>query len=183
MPHVCPWWLTYAIDNPLRKFLHDPESILSPYVSAGMTVLDLGCGMGFFSIAMARLVGGQGRVIAVDLQQQSLNVLAARARKAGVADRIRTRRAEPERLGLREPADFALAFAVLHEVPDRRAFLSEVASCLKPGGKFLLAEPKGHVTAEMFGEELAMAREAGLDVAERPQVRMSHAAVMVRRDE
>ncbi len=181
MPHVCPWWLTYAIDNPVRKYLHDPRAILSPYVSAGMTVLDLGCGMGIFSIAMARMVGDEGRVIAVDLQQRSLDVLAARARKAGVAHRILTRRAEPNRLGLREPADFALAFAVLHEVPDARGFLFEVASCLKPGGRFLLAEPKGHVTPQMFGEELAMAREAGLDVVERPQVRISHAAVMRRR--
>lgn len=181
MPHVCPWWLTYAIDNPLRKCLHDPQSILSPYVSAGMTVLDLGCGMGIFSIAMARLVGDEGRVIAVDLQQRSLDVLAARARKAGVAHRVRTRQAEPNCLGLRDPADFALAFAVLHEVPERRTFLSEVASYLKPGGKFLLVEPKGHVTPQMFGEELVMACEAGLDVVERPRVRISHAAVLVRR--
>ncbi len=181
MPHLCPWWLTYALDNPLRKYLHNPRALISPYVAAGMTALDLGCGMGIFSIAMARLVGDEGRVIAVDLQQQSLDVLLARARKAGVAHRIRTQRAEPNRLGLRDPADFALAFFVLHEAPDTRAFLSEVASCLKPGGRFLLVEPKGHVPEQAFRQELATAREVGFDVAEEPRIRISRAAVLLPR--
>jgi cyclopropane fatty-acyl-phospholipid synthase-like methyltransferase len=38
--------------------------MLGPYVKPGMTVLDVGCGMGFFSIGMARMVGDEGRVIA-----------------------------------------------------------------------------------------------------------------------
>jgi ubiquinone/menaquinone biosynthesis C-methylase UbiE len=181
VPHVCPWWLTYAIDNRLRKLLHDPHSILSPYVSRGMTTLDLGCGMGIFSIAMAQFVGDEGRVIAVDLQQLSLDVLMARARKAGVAHRIRTQRAEPERLGLREPADFALAFAMLHEVPNKRAFLSEVVSHLNPGARFLLVEPKQHVSVQAFRDELAVAQDLGLTLEGEPRIRVSRAAVLVRR--
>ena len=82
-PHVCPWWGGYFIDNRLRHLLHRPERILAPYVKAGMTVMDVGCGMGFFAIPAARLVGAEGRVIAVDLQQQMLDVLMRRAAKAG----------------------------------------------------------------------------------------------------
>ncbi len=58
-PHVCPWWGGYFIDNRFRRILHKPEKILDPYVRRGMTVLDFGCGMGFFSIAMARLATAQ----------------------------------------------------------------------------------------------------------------------------
>lgn len=82
MPHVCPWWGGYFIDNPLR-LLHNAEKILGPYVKPGMTVMDVGCGMGFFSIAMAQMVGDQGRVIAADLQEKMLDVLRRRAEKAG----------------------------------------------------------------------------------------------------
>ena len=94
MAHVCPWWGGYFIDNRLRHWLHDPERIVAPYVRPGMTVIDIGCGMGFFSIALARMVGPAGQVLAVDLQPQMLRTLERRARRAGVADRIRTRQAE-----------------------------------------------------------------------------------------
>ena len=50
--------------------------------------MDLGCGMGYFSIGMARLVGGKGKVIAVDLQQKMLDTMVKRASRSGVADRI-----------------------------------------------------------------------------------------------
>ena len=87
--NICPWWLAYAFDNPFRRFLHSPEKILGPYVAEGMTVLDVGCGMGFFSIGLAKLVGNKGCVIAVDVQQKMLNALEKRAEKAGVLNRIR----------------------------------------------------------------------------------------------
>ena len=110
MPHVCPWWGGYFLDNPVRRLLHRPEQILAPYVRPGMTVLDFGCGMGLFSLAAARLVGEQGKVIAVDLQPQMLAALGRRAAKAGLQDRIRFHRSEPDRIGLAEPCDLVLAF-------------------------------------------------------------------------
>jgi len=54
--HTCPWWGGYLIDNRLRRLLHNPERILAAYLQPGMTVMDFGCGMGFFSIAMAGMV-------------------------------------------------------------------------------------------------------------------------------
>ena len=115
--HVCPWWGGYFIDNPLRRLLHHPENTLVPHVQPGMTAMDFGCGMGLFSIAMAKLVGDGGRVIAVDLQQKMLDVLQKRAAKAGVADRITTHRCTAVSVGRSEPIDFALAFYSAHEVP------------------------------------------------------------------
>ena len=56
----------------IRRLLQNPRKILSPFIKEGMTVLDLGCGPGFFSLDMAHMVGSAGRAIAVDLQQGML---------------------------------------------------------------------------------------------------------------
>jgi len=104
--HVCPWWLGYLIDNPLRRLLHNPEKFVGPYVKPGMAVMDVGCGMGIFSIAMAKMVGAAGCSRPVDIQQKMLDTLRKRAEKAGVADRIRTHRCEPNRLDIEARVDF-----------------------------------------------------------------------------
>ncbi|QTA78393.1 SAM-dependent methyltransferase [Desulfonema limicola] len=88
---VCPIWIGYLLLNPIRKLYQNPEKILSPYVSEGMTVLDMGCAMGYFSIPLARLVGTDGKVICADIQEKMLKSLEKRAAKAGLSDRIETR--------------------------------------------------------------------------------------------
>ena len=88
---VCPAWLGYFLASPIRKLIHPPQTILTPYVREGMTVLDIGCGMGFFSIPLAQMVGAAGKVICVDMQEKMLKRLEKRAQKAGVSARIETR--------------------------------------------------------------------------------------------
>ena len=68
--HICPWWMGYLLANPLRRLLEEPEKLIGPFVKEGMTVVDYGCGMGFFTLPMARLVGPGGKVIAVDVQEK-----------------------------------------------------------------------------------------------------------------
>jgi ubiquinone/menaquinone biosynthesis C-methylase UbiE len=78
--YVCPWWCAwFSLSNPLRRLVHDPQVIVGPFVEPGMTVLDVGCGVGWFSIPMAQMVGEKGQVIAVDLQPQMLDMLRRRA--------------------------------------------------------------------------------------------------------
>lgn len=178
--HVCPWWGGYFIDNPLRHWLHNPEKILGPYVKPGMTVMDVGCGMGFCSIAMARMVGEDGKVIAVDLQQKMLDVLVERAKKAGVAERIETHRCEADNFGVDTAVDFVLAFMMVHEVPDARRLLEQVHACFKPGGKFFVAEPRSHVPAAQFNAMVKIAEEVGLTLSEQPHVRWCRAAVFAK---
>ena len=108
--HVCPWWLAYTFDHPLRLFFHNPAKMLSPYVDQGMTVLDVGCGMGFFSIGLARLVGDSGMVISADVQPKMLDTLQKRSKKAGLEHIIRTHPCEHGKLGVDRPVDFILAF-------------------------------------------------------------------------
>ena len=175
---VCPWWLAYTFDNRLRRLLYKPETVLNPYVKPGMTLLDLGCGMGFFSIAMASLVGDTGTVIAVDLQQQILDVMMNRASRANVAHRIRPYRCNDEDIGPHTSVDFALACYMLHEVPDRARFLRQVCATLKPKARFLIMEPKFHVTKRAFATSLAIATEAGLVQVDAPVISMSHTALL-----
>ena len=176
---VCPWRHAYLFDNPLRRLIHDPKKILEPFVSKGMTVLDIGCGMGFFSIGMAKLIGKEGRVISVDLQQEMLDVLKKRAAKAGVIDQIQTHRSMPNDLGVTTPVDFVLAFWMVHEVPDRVKFLRQVKSLLNVNGHFLVAEPKMHVPEKDFHETIELAKAEGWHYTRDIHIRLSRASILL----
>lgn len=176
--HVCPWWLAYSFDNPLRRLVHDPERVVSPYVTRGMTVFDAGCGMGFFSIALARLVGDEGAIIAMDVQQEMLDTVGARARRAGLSGRIRLHRCEPDNLGVEALAGFILAFWMVHEVPDAQRFFRQARSRLAPGGKMLVVEPVVHVSASRFEAIVRSARDAGLTPCGSPAIRLSRSILL-----
>jgi ubiquinone/menaquinone biosynthesis C-methylase UbiE len=168
--HVCPPYIGYWLLNPLRKLLENPKKILGPFVKEGMTVLEPGPAMGFFTLPLARMVGPKGRVVVVEVQQKMLRVLEKRARKAGLFDRIDTRLVESGGLGLsglEGKIDFAAALHVVHEVPDPAAFFQEVFSAMKPGGRLLVVEPKGRVGKEAFEKTLDAARRTGF--REEPQ--------------
>jgi len=182
---VCPWWLGYFLVSPVRRWGQgDPTEILKPYVGEGMIVLEPGPGMGFFTIPLARLVGASGRVVAVDLQPKMIARLKRRAAKADLLDRIEARVTSAETLGVEDLAgkvDFILAFAMVHEVPDAKRFFSEIVRAAKPGASLLLAEPRGHVNNAKFDAELASAAAAHFEVAARPVIRRSRAALLVKR--
>jgi len=177
---VCPWWFAYTFDNPLRRWLHKPRKILGPHVKEGDTAIDIGCGMGPFTVELARLVGPDGRVIAVDLQEKMLQRVESRVARAGVADRVELHRCEPDSLGLTEEADFILAFWMAHEAPDAGSFFEQITNLLKEGGRFLLVEPKGHVGQEDFAREVEAVLAAGLLLQESPKIGMSRSGVFLK---
>jgi SAM-dependent methyltransferase len=74
--------------------------------------------------------------------------------------------------------DFALAFYMVHEVPDKRSFLSEVASHLKPDGRFLIVEPKFHVSESSFDITLKIARSVGLEQVSKPKFSFDRAVLL-----
>ncbi len=170
---ICPWRHAYLFDNIFRHLIHNPKKILGEFVKEGDTVADFGCGMGFFSLAMAKMIGSEGKVIAVDLQQEMLDVLLRRARRRGLEARIRTHRCESDRLGMTEPLDFALAFWMVHEVPDAGRFFKDVSSILKPEAALLVVEPKMHITPEKLSEIKKTAVSAGLRFYPSQKVRLS----------
>jgi ubiquinone/menaquinone biosynthesis C-methylase UbiE len=169
--------------NPIRRLWHNPRKILQPFVTEGMRVLEPGPGMGFFTLELARLVGPRGKVIAVDVQPKMIAALQRRARKAGLHKRIEARHAQAESMGLDDLAgtiDFALAFAMIHELPDAGRFLDEMRHAIGPNRKLLVAEPKGHVKEADFAALMETAKRTGFQVAAGPEIRSSWTAILRR---
>jgi ubiquinone/menaquinone biosynthesis C-methylase UbiE len=181
--HVCPWWLGYILVNPLRRLFEKPADILAPYVSAGMTVLEPGPGMGYFTLDLLRLVGSGGRVVAVDVQDRMLRGLRRRVDRAGLLKGLDARLAQSASLGvadLKGRVDFVFAFYVVHELPDAGAFFAEANAALKPTGRVWMVEPSGHVSEAQFDEELRAAVDSGLFIAARPKMRRGRAALLAK---
>jgi ubiquinone/menaquinone biosynthesis C-methylase UbiE len=180
---VCPPWVGYLLLNPLRRLVEDPDRLLGPFIREGMTVLEPGCGMGFFTLPLARMVGPHGRVVACDLQKKMLSVLRRRAEKAALLDRIELRLTDGSTLGLGDLAgkvDLVAALHVVHEVPDRAAFFAEVRETLKPEGKLLIVEPRGHVSQQQFAKTVTAAERAGLIVEASPGKLRGRSALLKR---
>jgi SAM-dependent methyltransferase len=180
---VCPWWLGYVIAAPWRRLWQDPRTLLHPFIAEGMTVLEPGPGMGFFTLEAARLVGPNGHVVAVDIQPRMLETLRRRAVKAGLLARIDARLSQGDGMGvddLEGRVDFVLAFAVVHELPDAGRFFSEAHDVMKPKARLLLVEPRMHVSETAFAATLRLAEGAGLEIQDRPPVSMSRSATLVR---
>jgi ubiquinone/menaquinone biosynthesis C-methylase UbiE len=176
-PHTCPWWLGYTFDNPLRRLVHNTDVILGRFVEPGQTVVDIGCGLGYFSIALAKIVGPSGKVIALDVQSQMIQRAKRRAECQGVANRIDFRICSANELGVKDPVDFVLAFWVVHEVADPQNLLIEVRSFLQPRGQLLIVEPKGHVSASRFSGTVELARKTGFKTSQGPVVRFCRSVV------
>ena len=168
--HTCPWWFAYTFDNPLRRLVQNPTAILGDFVKEGQTVVDVGCGAGYFSLALASMVGAGGKVIAIDVQRRILDRARSRAKRRELDRIIEFRLCEPDGLGLDETVDFVLAFWMVHEVSDQKAFLDEVRTSLRPSGLLLLVEPKVHVPAPRFEETVDLARMGGFEVVPGPKV-------------
>jgi ubiquinone/menaquinone biosynthesis C-methylase UbiE len=174
----CPWWFVRSFDNPLRRLVQDPEKILRGFVRPGDACLDIGCGIGYFTIPMAGLAGPSGSVTAVDLQPEMLAGVAKRAKRAGLSDRIRLHQADASGLRLDGSFDFVLAFWMVHEVPDQAALFRQIRDLLNPSGRLLLVEPIGHVRQAAFERTLETASGVGMAVSQTVGVRLSRAAVL-----
>ena len=184
MAHTCPWWLGSLLASPLRKLRHKPEEILKYYVDYDMKAIDVGPGMGFFTIPMARMVGAYGHVYAIDVQEKMIEGLKKRATKAGVLKKIETRICSHTSLeidDLEGKIDFILAFYVVHELSDIHSFFKETHDALKVSGKLMVAEPKGHVKKQQFEDMISVAKQQGYEVVGNPKIKKSHTAVFAKK--
>jgi ubiquinone/menaquinone biosynthesis C-methylase UbiE len=160
--HICPWWVGYLLANPLRRIFENPDKLVAPFVCNGMTVIDYGCGMGFFTIPLARLVGPSGQVIAVDIQEKMLNGLRRKAQRTGLSDRMTLLAAGSEQEIKEDSVDFVTALYVIHEIGDPPAFFIDMCRVMKPGAKILMLEPRFHVAEKEFRRSVEMAEATGL---------------------
>ncbi|MEN6475022.1 MAG: class I SAM-dependent methyltransferase [Syntrophaceae bacterium] len=175
---ICPVELAGHLDSRFRRWLHDPRKILAPYLAPGMRALDIGCGPGFFTLDMAYLVGKTGHVWAADIQPGMLDTLKSKIKGTELEDRIDLKLIEDGRFGGLDSFDFALAFYMVHEVPDQPAFFKEIHSVLNSGGLALIVEPPLHVSRQDFQATIRTAQEAGLIQADRPKMILSKAVLL-----
>lgn len=167
---VCPLCMSFLLDNFIRRRLLSPAKILKGFIEPGQRVMDLGCGPGFFTLDMARMVGPAGRVLAVDIQPGMLDKVMRKARRLGLDDRIDCRLSRTDGLGFQpqEKLDRVVAYYMIHETGSVAGFLRDIRDSLKPGGQALVVEPKMHVGQRLFEEMIREARQAGLTVESFP---------------
>lgn len=168
--------------SPLRRVTESPARLLSPYVRTGDTVIDLGCGPGFFTLPMAEMVGENGSVIAIDVQEEMLSMLRGEAEERGLLSHIHLHLCRGDSLALEREvhASFALAFHVLHETEDVARMLSELHDAMGPGARLLVAEPIFEVGKNEFRETIRKAERAGFRYLASPFVFLSRTALMER---
>lgn len=177
---VCPLARAASLDNRIRRWFQNPQKILRPYIEEGMTVLDIGCGPGFFSIDMAVMVGKSGRVIACDLQEGMLEKVREKIKGTELEERITLHKCAESEIGVTDPVDFILLFYVVHEVPNKKELFNEIGTILKPNGQVLIAEPPFHVSKSAFEEMLKKARELGFIDTEGPNM-LFHKTVILKK--
>jgi ubiquinone/menaquinone biosynthesis C-methylase UbiE len=175
---VCPVERAGSLDSRLRRWVQNPRKILGPYIKEGMTVLDFGCGPGYFTIDIAQMVGKSGRVIAADLQEGMLRKLKDKIKETELEERITLHKCEENRIGLLEEVDFVLAFYMVHEIPNQEEFFRAIDSILKQEGMLFLVEPLFHVSKAGFEETIKKARGTGLEPVQRPRILLSKSVIL-----
>jgi len=175
---VCPVEEADRLDTRFRRWMQNPNRILKPYVEEGMTVLDFGCGPGFFSVELARMVGESGRIIAADLQEGMLHKLRDKIKGTELENRITLHKCEEDKIGIADKVDFVLAFYIVHEVVNKDNLFTEIETILKPSGQLLIVEPPFHVSKKAFEETIGKVKAAGFTEVKRPKVLFNKAVVL-----
>ena len=175
---VCPAAWAGGLDNSVRKWLHNPEKILKPYIKKGMTVLDFGCGPGYFTIEIAKLLEGSGKVIAADLQNEMLDIIRRKISGTDLGNMIVLHKCEKDRMGINERIDFILMFWMVHEVPNSIQLIENLFNLLNKDGMILIAEPKIHVTKTRFNKMLGKIKELKIKTEEGPKIFFSRTIIL-----
>lgn len=141
-PHPMPHQFANMLDHPLRMRYRNPiETLGDMGFAEGMTVLDLGCGTGTFTVEMARMVGSTGTIHAVDLQQSLLVQAATRVEQANLPASVHFHHSGAYQLPLEQSTiDLAVVIATLPQIPESQVALAELRRVIKPGGRLAISE-------------------------------------------
>jgi ubiquinone/menaquinone biosynthesis C-methylase UbiE len=137
----------FAHDNPIRKLFDPPQRLVEPYVANGQVVADLGCDPGFHTLALAELVGPEGKVYAVDSDEKAIRAVERKATRRGYQN-IQAHASSASDLGFikDESVDFVLANGLLCSMSpqQRESAVNEIRRILKPTGRAYLSAARGH---------------------------------------
>ncbi len=139
-----PAYVGRLLDSDFRRFFQSPEKVIERSgIKAGMTVLELGCGSGAYTAYMARAIGEQGKLYAVDIQPAMLRQLERKLSRKENEDIHNIELKEASAYGLHfadDSIDLTCMVTVLMEIRDRGRALREVYRVLKPGGVLAVTE-------------------------------------------
>ena len=167
-----------ALESRLRLFLQNPRKILEKYVRSGMTVLDLGCGTGYFTLEIAKLLNNNGKVIASDVQKGMLELLKQKLRNSELKRLIEIHNSQENTLCLTERVDFILAFYSFHEMKYIDSIIHDLTRIVKPETKIFISEQKLHVSKNTFNKIIAKMENSGFEICGRPLIFFSRTVIM-----
>ena len=174
---VCPVCISGLLDSKFRRSLHNPQKILRPYIQKNMTVLDIGCGPGVFTLTIAELLEGTGKVIAVDMQEEMLAIIQNKINGKPIANNIVLHKCSQDSINVREKVDFVLMFYMVHEVPSKENLFNEVLPLINKGGLLMIAEP-GVLPAAEFNGMVQNLKDRGFEEYQKIRIMFSKSIVL-----
>lgn len=178
---ICPVEYAAGLDNKIRRIIQNPNNVLKPHIKEGMTVLDLGCGPGYFTIEIARMLNNTGKVIAADLQKGMFEKLRQKIKGTALESNIIFHQCQEENIGITEKIDFILAFYMIHEVPNHDKLFQELYSILQMNGRILIVEPMFHVSGKSFENMLNKVKGIGFEIIDRPKSFLNRSVILVKK--
>lgn len=176
--HLHPLENVSMLESRFRRVLQNPKRILKKHIRQGMTVLDLGCGTGFFTLEIAKLLDGKGKVIAIDVQEGMLEIMKQKLKDSELKQQIQIINNKAQNLGFTEKVDFILAFYSFHEMKYIDNIIQGLREIVKQETKILIAEQKVHVSKAMFETIVNKMTNKGFVVCERPKMFFSRSVMM-----
>ncbi|MDG6975241.1 MAG: class I SAM-dependent methyltransferase [Nitrososphaerota archaeon] len=142
----------FVTDNPVRRFLAPPTKLVSRFLLGGEVAADLGCGPGFHTLEMARRVGPNGKVYAVDFDRGAIEKLGRKAKRLGCSN-VEAHVSSAADIGFvpSSSVDFVLAGGLLCCMADHAGALGEIRRILKPGGSAYLSVTRTFVRRGRMG--------------------------------
>lgn len=167
-----------ALESSFRYIFQNPRKILETYLKPGMTVLDLGCGPGFFTTEIGHILGNSGKVIAADIQNGMLEKVRQKISGSDLECIVKIHKCQENSLNLTDKIDFVFAFYSFHEMSCLDNIIDEIKWLLKPEGEIFITEQKFHVPKSMFIDIIDKMRKRGFEITKQPKVFLSRAVVM-----
>lgn len=176
--HLHPVGKASALESRLRLMLQNPGRILKRYIHPGMTVLDLGCGTGYFTLEIAKLLKKKGKVIAADVQKGMLDILIHKLENSELKNQIQINNNQENSLNLTEKVDFILAFYAFHEMKYLDSIINELQKIVTSESRIFISEQKFHVSKYRFNTIVKKMEGIGFEICKRPRIFLSRTVIM-----